>query len=180
MRVGFHITGPGGGRWSVDFREGQRGVLSHDLDCQYRYTFESRWLPDIIAGKLLWEDFLLSVRMKTWRDPDVYNDHLLGVLKFANAEAYQAVEEFETLTHRDDPIRITSDGVDYTIERWCPHAGADLSLTGEALPDGRLRCVAHCYEFDLCSGECVNASCRPLKVWAEGAPDRPRGDVSIS
>ncbi|MGH2789708.1 MAG: MBL fold metallo-hydrolase [Actinomycetota bacterium] len=164
MRVGFTIEGPGGGDWSVDFRPGSEAVLKEGNGCAYGYRFASRWLPSILEGKVPWEDFFLSLRFEAWRQPDLYNDHLLGLLKFAEPEALAAVESFETGLASDERFTIHSEGRVYSVSRFCPHAGNDLLNTGEVLPGGILRCLAHHYEFDLETGRCLNGSCSPLAV----------------
>jgi UDP-MurNAc hydroxylase len=95
MQVGFDVTGPGGGRWSVDFSE--RRVRPHPVDGapHVTYRLESRWLAPILDGAVPWEDFMLSMRFAARREPDRYNDHLLGLLKFAEPEALRAVETYE-------------------------------------------------------------------------------------
>lgn len=170
MRIGFEIVGPGGGDWSVDFREGSRGVRRTDQNCQYTYRFASRWLPPILSGEVPWEDFFLSLRFEAWRQPDVYNDHLLGLLKFAWPEALDAVELYETAVDDSEWIEVTADGVTYRIQRYCPHAHQDLSEAGEILPGGTLRCLGHHYEFDLATGECLNGACDPLRSYVASAP----------
>lgn len=58
----------------------------------YRYRFASRWLPPLLAGTVPWEDFFLSLRFhQTWRVPDVYSDHLLGLLNFAHPKGVETV-----------------------------------------------------------------------------------------
>ena len=164
MRVGFDILGPGGGQWSVDFRPGSEEVAQGIDDCGYLYRFQSRWLPAILDGRTPWEDFFLSLRFEARRDPDLYNDHLLGLLKFAEPAALREVETFETTMQSDERITIHSEGQVYSVSRYCPHAGNDLLNTGEVLPGGILRCLAHHYEFDLQSGRCLTGSCAPLQV----------------
>ena len=164
MRVGFDITGPGGGAWAVDFRPGQEGVFADLGDCQYRYTFEGRWLPPIVEGRVPWEDFFLSLRFRSRRNPDLYNDHLLGLLKFAVPEALDAVQEYETAEHVEAVTLVEADGVAYEIQRYCPHAGLDLAESAEVLPGPILRCLGHHYEFDLTTGECVNGQTGPLQT----------------
>jgi UDP-MurNAc hydroxylase len=104
-----------------------------------------------------WEDFLLSLRVAAFRDPDIYNDHLLGVLKFNDAASLRAVEEYE---HRDSDetiIRWAADGARYEIARYCPHAGAALD---DAPIEGQvITCLSHHYEFDLDSGRCFSGNC---------------------
>jgi UDP-MurNAc hydroxylase len=111
-----------------------------------------------------WEDFFLSLRFRAWRDPDLYNDHLLGLLKFARREALDAVERYETSMVADERIIIHADGRSYRVQRYCPHAGNDLLESGEVLPGGILRCLAHHYEFSLDTGACINGTCTPLEI----------------
>ena len=164
MRVGFDIVGPGGGQWSVDFRPGSEAVADQPGECGYRYRFASRWLPSLLAGTTPWEDFFLSLRFEARRDPDLYNDHLLGLLKFAEPDALVEVERYERTLDSDERIVLQSDGRAYSLSRYCPHAGNDLLETGELLPGGVLRCLAHHYEFDLATGRCLNGMTEPLDV----------------
>lgn len=164
MKVGFDITGGGGGQWTVDFRAGQEGVYQGMDDWGYMFRIQSRFMPPLLDGSMPWEDFLLSLRFQTARNPDLYNDHLLGLLKFADREALQAVEDFEMADKEDEWITIHSEGRLYKVSRYCPHAGNDLLQTGEVLPGGIIQCLAHHYDFDLKTGACVNSVCPPLKV----------------
>jgi len=162
MRVGFDITGPCGGKWAVDFRPGLEGVYDEMGECNYKYQFASRWLPSLLDGSLLWEDFFLSLRFQAWRNPDIYNDHLLGLLKFACIESLQAVENYENSMNSQERITIHSEGDNYLVQRHCPHANFDLHEVGEVLPGGVLRCLGHHYEFDLNTGKCLNGKCKLL------------------
>jgi UDP-MurNAc hydroxylase len=163
MRVGFDVRGPGGGEWTVDFRPGHEGVYPGLEGCAYRYTFESRWLPPILDGRISWEDLFLSLRFAAWREPDQYNEHLRVLLTLADRDALRAVEEFEATPMDERRITIHSEGKVYSVSRYCTHAGGDLLEAGEVLPGGVLRCLVHFYEFDLRSGEC-DTSCPALKV----------------
>lgn len=60
MKVGFEITGSGGGNWHVDFRKESQGVGYGIEDCGYNYKFESRWLVPILKEEVPWEDFFLT------------------------------------------------------------------------------------------------------------------------
>ncbi|MDQ1532310.1 MAG: UDP-MurNAc hydroxylase, partial [Actinomycetota bacterium] len=162
MRVGFDLEGPGGGSWSVDFRDGRSGVYDELGDCGYRYRFETRWLPAVLEGRVAWEDFFLSLRFTASRQPDIYNDHLLGLLKFACRESLDAVESYEVAVRAPDRIIVAAEGARYSVPRYCPHAGADLGDTSEVLPGHVLRCLNHYYEFDLETGRCLNGDSPPL------------------
>ncbi|MFB4313207.1 MBL fold metallo-hydrolase [Actinomadura sp. 21ATH] len=57
-----------------------------------------------------------------YRDPDVHNDHLVGLLKHANAPARRAVEAYETGRDESERIIVVPGGRTYDIPRYCPHA----------------------------------------------------------
>jgi UDP-MurNAc hydroxylase len=162
MKVGFQIMGPGGGTWSVDFRNLTRGVYCNVDEIAYCYRFQSRWLAPLLRRSIRWEDFMLSCRVQLWRDPDLYNDHLLGLLKFADRPSLAAVEEWEKSSRGNEKIKVRSGARVFEIQRFCPHAGQDLLEAGEILAGDILRCNGHHYEFDLNSGVCINGKLAPL------------------
>jgi UDP-MurNAc hydroxylase len=164
MRVAFDIEGPGGGQWTVDFRPGREGVSLGIDEHGYLYRFASRWLPPLLDGRQPWEDFFLSLRFEASRNPDRYNDHLLGLLKFAEPKALREVEKFERTLATDARMTLHVGGKTLSVSRYCPHAGTDLLQTGELLPSGVLRCLAHHYDFDLQTGRCLNGNCEDLKI----------------
>lgn len=158
MTLCLEVEGPQGGTWLVDFGPAPRvrravGGEPH----QYRYRLHSRWLKRILAGEVPWEDFLLSLRFSARRDPDVYNDHLLGVLKFNDASTLHAVEKWER-TLSDETIVVTAkDGCRFEIAKYCPHAGA--SLEKAPIEGHTITCLNHHYVFDLDSGRCLTGNC---------------------
>ncbi|WP_328594738.1 Rieske (2Fe-2S) protein [Actinomadura macrotermitis] len=158
MLVRFDITGPNGGRWDVGFRADGLTVnpATPDARPHYRITTAGRWLDGVLTGRLAWEDLLISFRLSLYRDPDVYNDYLVGLLKHANAPALRAVEAYETGRDETERIIVDWDGRSYDIPRYCPHAGEDLSI-GAVVRDGQVHCLAHNFAFDLATGACVNA-----------------------
>lgn len=176
MTVRFDVRGDHGGIWDVSF-----GPTSVDVDVRgrarevaYRFTVDSRWLLPVLDGRLRWEDLLLSLRFSAWREPDVYNDYLVGLLKHADAQALAAVEAWERGRQQDERIVVTAGGEAYEIDRYCPHAGQDLS-DGAIVVGDTIRCFGHNFEFDLRTGSCRNARCRPLRVRHLGAAHRRAG-----
>lgn len=169
MTVRFCVTGPHGGTWDVRMDEdGLRVDLTGEASAPaYTFTVAGRWMAAVLDGRIGWEDLLLSLRLTAHRDPDQYNDYLIGLLKHANEPALRAVQDYET--NRAEDERIVLAGVE--IDRYCPHAGEDLTI-GAVVVDGVLHCLAHNFAFDLRSGECLNARCRPLRsaVLGSGAP----------
>jgi UDP-MurNAc hydroxylase len=164
MTVRFDLTGSVEGCWDVDIRP--EGV-SVDLgggarDCQYRFSLDSKWLAPVIRGDIAWEDLFLSLRFKAWRNPDIYNDYLIGLLKHAEPLALDAIEHYDVARASDERLEVTgADGV-YEISRYCPHAGEDLAIGGVVLEGNVIRCLGHNLEFDLKTGTSLNARCNPL------------------
>lgn len=145
------------GVWLVDFRAGtvRRGAVTDPH--QYRYRFHARWLKRILVNHVPWEDFLLGLRFTAFRDPDVYNDHLLGLLKFNDAASLRAVEEYERRDADETIVRTAPDGARYEIARYCPHAAA--ALDAAPIEGHVITCLLHHYEFDLDTGRCLSGNC---------------------
>jgi UDP-MurNAc hydroxylase len=166
MTVRFVVDGADGGTWDVEMGpHGCEVKLAVDTTCdaapQYRIRVEARWLDAVLSGRVRWEDLFLSLRISAWRDPDRYNDYLVGLLKHADAAALEAVERYETDRDPTDTVTLAGDGDQWEVSRYCPHAGEDLTH-GAVIRDGILRCLGHNFDFDLESGECLNARCDPL------------------
>jgi UDP-MurNAc hydroxylase len=173
MTVRFEVTGADGGTWDVRLGPDRVAIdLSpRDLSIeavQYKIDVEARWLDAVLSGSIGWEDLFVSQRLQVWRSPDVGDDYLIGLLTHANADALQAVEDYEK---RDPDTMVTLRSGDRTFEvtRYCPHSGEDLAEGAviEEAPEGLvLRCLAHNYDFSLSTGVCLNARCEPIKVAA--------------
>jgi UDP-MurNAc hydroxylase len=165
MTVRFELTGEVEGRWDVDLRpEGVRVDLRGRAPRpEYGFRLDSRWLAPVIFGQIAWEDLFLSMRFSAWRDPDIYNDYLVGLLKHAEPQALKAVEVYEQSRSTDEKIVVDAPSGRYEIGRYCPHAGEDLAIASTVI-GGAIRCLGHNLEFDLATGECLNARCDPLAV----------------
>ncbi|TDW95435.1 UDP-MurNAc hydroxylase [Kribbella pratensis] len=165
MTLRFQVMGPNGGLWDAHIGPDRVWV---DLDggnghADYRLTLDGRWLDGVVSGRTRWEELLLSLRFTARRQPDRYNDYLVGLFKHADRAALRAVELFETARDPEETIEINSGGKQLSVSRYCPHAGEDLAETGVVL-NGVLRCLGHNFEFDLASGQCLNARCDPIVV----------------
>ena len=171
MTVRFEVLGPAGGTWDV-----RLGPDTTEVDLSpssrmpgYHLTVEARWLDAVLRGRVRWEDLFLSLRIRASRDPDVYNDYLVGLLKHADRDALEAIEGYETNRDPAETVVLSDGHADYVVSRYCPHAGEDLQYGG-LIHDGVLRCLGHNFEFDLASGACLNARCDPLQVTRATAP----------
>ncbi|HEY4569266.1 MAG TPA: Rieske 2Fe-2S domain-containing protein, partial [Kribbella sp.] len=169
MTLRFDVVGANGGLWDAHIGPDRVRV---DLDggdghADYRLTMDGRWLDGVVSGRTRWEELLLSLRFTARRQPDRYNDYLVGLLKHADRAALRAVEMFEAARDPRETTEITAGGRQLRVNRYCPHAGEDLAETGVVV-NGVLRCLGHNFEFDLTSGKCLNARCDPIVVRAAG------------
>lgn len=163
--VRFEVLGPGGGVWDVHLGPERVRV---DLDggqgpANYLLRLDSRWLASVVDGRTRWEELLLSLRFTARREPDRYNDYFVGLLKHADRSALRALEEYESSRDSAATFEVVHEGGTRRISRFCPHAGEDLSMTA-MVEGGVIRCLGHNYEFDLSTGECLNAHCEPIAV----------------
>jgi nitrite reductase/ring-hydroxylating ferredoxin subunit len=165
LTLRFEVDGAAGGVWDVGFAEdGVRVDLRpRRREPQYRLSLQARWLDAVISGRMRWEDLFLSLRFSAWREPDVYNDYLVGLLKPADPSALEAVEDYETRRDPDQTVTLTDAGRRWQVSRFCPHAVEDLA-EGAVIQDGVLRCLGHNFDFDLGTGACLNARCDPITV----------------
>ena len=171
MTVRFVVSGADGGTWDVELGPSEckvdlTGSTPHP---GYRIRVDARWLDAVLTGRVRWEDLLLSLRISAWRDPDRYNDYLVGLLKHADAGALDAVERFEAERDPNETVTLSDGRRGWEVSRYCPHAGEDLTH-GAVVRDGVLRCLGHNFDFDLATGECLNARCDPLTTRPLGSP----------
>ncbi len=165
MTLRFDVTGPEGGVWDAHIGPGgvRVDLAGGSGHADYQLLLDGRWLDGVVSGRTRWEELLLSMRFSARRDPDRYNDYLVGLLKHADRAALRAVEDFEAARNPQETIEVSVDGRPRRVSRFCPHAGEDLAETGIVV-GGVLRCLGHNFEFDLDTGACLNARCDPLLV----------------
>ncbi|WP_112238779.1 MBL fold metallo-hydrolase [Kribbella monticola] len=165
MTVRFEVEGPNGGVWDAHIGPDRVRVDLDGGDCHadYRLILDGRWLDGVVSGRTRWEELLLSLRFTARRQPDQYNDYLVGLLKHADRAALRAVEEFEAARDPEETIELTVNGETIQVSRFCPHAGEDLAETGVVV-NGVLRCLGHNFEFDLRTGDCLNARADSLHI----------------
>lgn len=174
MRVCFDISGPCGGRWIVDWRRPKHSVFVDDgAPCGYTLGLSDRHLQLILDGRLGWEDFFLSLRFSASRQPDRYNEHLFSLLKFADPKFTRAQEASFKSIDNTEFFDVDIAGTPCRVQRYCPHAGEDLSK--EPIEDGILTCPRHGWRFELPSGRCLqgNHDLRVEKVPSTSAPRVP-------
>ena len=177
--VRFRLLGVRGGDLLLDCREGQvpRVAEYQGEPFQYSFTVDARLVADLLRQPFInFEYVFLSMRLRAWRDPDVFNDALFALLvNFDDRRLRQAEQEAaRTSTTTGGVFELVSEGARYLVQRRCPHLQADLSVVGQ-VHAGILTCPRHGWQFRLSDGVCLNVSAAPLFVQAieetTGYPD---------
>ncbi len=132
----------------------------------YRYSFEiQRELVETVTAELAidWSNALfLSCRFRAWREGP-FNEYLYNFFKSLSPDRIRRAEA-EARRKLDPPTNDEEIDVGgYTMERYCPHRQADLTVFGE-IEDAVLTCTLHGWQFDLATGECLTATDRHLRV----------------
>ena len=111
-----------------------------------------------------WSNSLfLSCRFTAWRE-GAFNEYLYNFLKSLSVERIDRAEA-EARRRLGEP-EAPSDEIeigDFTLERYCPHRKADLSVFGKIEGD-EVVCTLHGWRFKTSDGRCVTAEDRRLQI----------------
>jgi UDP-MurNAc hydroxylase len=148
----------------VDFLEGRVRAWDGAESFQYLLDLPRPLVEWCVEHRAVdWSNsLLLSLRFRAWRPGD-YSEELFSFLKSLNADRLAVLERYiadrQATTPVDDEIAL--DG--YSVQRRCPHKGADLSRFGEV--DGCvLTCTMHGWQWNLDSGTCLNADGHEIRA----------------
>ncbi len=151
----------------VDFRK-KATYFGTAEDALYRIAVPASLLSDVLAGKATWDDIFLSLRARFDESSDRFVPHLKTLLRCYDSEVLSQLESYECVSLSDqgdkEMMVVEVGGRTFKIQRYCPHAGADLATNGRLNPDGTITCLAHRFCFDLKTGHCLNATGFHLKV----------------
>jgi UDP-MurNAc hydroxylase len=141
-------------------------TLEEAPDPHYTMQVSPRVLRAVLDGRATWETALLSNRIELRRNPDEYDLTLMSLLTFGDRPA-QTVAMKRLQQDEEDT---TKDG--YIFQRWCPHAGEDLSTA--PICNGVIECPRHNWKWDLTTGECLKGQL-PLRTRPVGDRRDPSG-----
>ena len=148
----------------IDFPAGT--VRTHAGEtCQFRFDIDPRLLEKVIGDYAVdWSNSLfLSCRFVAWRE-GAFNEYLYNFFKSLSIERIDRAEV--EARRRLGPVSAPSEQIqigDFTVERYCPHRQADLSVFG-CLEGDELVCTLHGWRFRTADGSCVNADDRRLQI----------------
>jgi len=148
----------------VDFLAGT--VQPHqDEPYPFRFDIAPELLEKVLTERAVdWSNSLfLSCRFTAWRE-GAFNEYLYNFLKSLSVERIDRAEaearrRLGEPTEPSEEIRIG----DFTLERYCPHRKADLSVFGQ-LEGDEIVCTLHGWRFKTQDGRCVTADDRRLTI----------------
>jgi UDP-MurNAc hydroxylase len=160
-----------GTQWGIRLgRLTERFVFEDEpIDADYTLHVPPRILRAVLDGTTGWEEALLSMRLTLHRSPDLFDLTLMSLLRYGDhpAQTMQLVRE------RTNTETIERDGL--ALQRFCPHAGEDLSYA--TICDGVLECPRHHWKWDTRTGECLDGGTVPLRV--QPLEDRAAGHAGV-
>lgn len=130
-----------------------------DLNNYYRMTAPAWLVNKVLTGEMNWPDFALTFRVTIERVPDVYNTVIHGFLILDTNKIQSFCEKMQKTNTNNERIIKMCEGKQYSILRYCPHQGADLS---QGYLEGPLMvCPRHQWKFDIKNnGKCIdNETC---------------------
>jgi len=134
------------------------------------YTLEApAWqVAHVLDRRLTWEEFALTFRMRLNRRPDVYQTLIQGFLIMEPEDMNWFCAHLLDIEQRRNRIVVEAGGARYSIDRYCPHGGGDL--TQGWAEDGRYWvCPRHRWRFDLeKAGQCLDSNTSLHAVCLEG------------
>ncbi|MCX7117749.1 MAG: Rieske 2Fe-2S domain-containing protein [Legionellales bacterium] len=117
----------------------------------YRITAPA-WLVDkVLTHQMTWPDFALTFRVSIERVPNRYDTLLHGFLILDAEKIHSFCDKMAKM--KKERVLVEHAGKSYSILRYCPHQGADLSQGH--FEGNSLVCPRHQWHFDLDSaGKC--------------------------
>jgi UDP-MurNAc hydroxylase len=123
----------------------------------YSVATPSWQIATVLDGTITWEEFALTFRMRLNRKPDVYQTLIQGFLLMEPEDMNWFCGGLLEIERRRERIVVEAGGTRYSMDRYCPHQGADL--TQGWLDQGRLwTCPRHRWQFALDKGGQCTAS----------------------
>jgi UDP-MurNAc hydroxylase len=131
------------------------------IDSDYYWKIESpAWqVNKVLTKEMNWPDFVLTFRVKLKRSPDLYDVVTHGFVALDAIEIARFCELVERFhANNEERTIVEFEGKRYSILRWCPHLGGDLSA-GWVDSKGCWVCPRHQWHFDLLNkGQCITST----------------------
>jgi UDP-MurNAc hydroxylase len=129
----------------------------HDNHYYIRVEWNKIWA--LLKRKLTWYEWMLTMRAQLKRVPNIFNPLLDGFIVCEPEDLPAFCDLFEERAKANqETIQVEHNGTKYYINRYCPHAGADLK--NARIENGVVVCPKHGWRFDLKhGGQCQTHKC---------------------
>jgi UDP-MurNAc hydroxylase len=142
----------------LDFQRGVVEPVPAISDADFYSLFTPSWqIARVLSGHITWEDFALTFRVRLNRKPDIYQTLIQGFLLMEPEDMNWFCAQLLEIEDKKNRIIVEAGGTRYSIDRFCPHQGGDLSKGW--LDQGALwTCPRHRWHFDLNKGgQCLTS-----------------------
>lgn len=142
--------------YCIDFSQKTVEVVGalRDPTHYVRITAPAWQVNKVLSKEMSWPDFALTLRVNLERVPSVYNTLIHGFLMLDPEKISAFCEKLAATYKNKERIIVESEGKKYSILRYCPHQGADLSLC--QVEGSSVICPRHQWRFDLNNeGKCL-------------------------
>ncbi len=114
----------------------------------YKISAPSWEVARVLEGRISWEDFAHTFRLRLSREPDVYQTIVSAFIRLDPDDLNRFCEKILSIESRQERILKEANGNRYAVDRYCPHQGGDL-LYGWIDDSRYLTCPRHGWRFDL-------------------------------
>lgn len=143
----------------IDFPARAVEIVSGIRESEYYSLSTPSWqIARVLDGAITWEDFALTFRMRLNRRPDVYQTLIQGFLLMEPEDMNWFCARLLEIEGRQKRVIVEAGGTRYSIDRFCPHQGGDLSQ-GWPEQDRLWTCPRHRWQFALDKeGQCLTSN----------------------
>jgi len=155
----FGFSDSAGRLLRLDFPAGTVDFASAISEADFCSILIPSWqIARVLDGSLSWEELALTFRVRLNRKPDVYQTLIQGFLLMEPEDMNWFCARVVEIEARKNRVIVEAGGTKYSIDRFCPHQGGDLSQGW--LHEGRFwTCPRHRWQFDLeRDGRCTTSS----------------------
>jgi len=155
----LRLSDVGGKMLRVDFPSRTVEQVSGISESDYYSLKTPSWqIARVLDGAITWEEFALTFRVRLNRKPDVYQTLIQGFLLLEPEDMNWFCGRLLDIERSQERIVVEAGGTRYSIDRYCPHQGGDLSQGW--LDDGQFwTCPRHRWQFALDKdGRCLTNS----------------------
>jgi UDP-MurNAc hydroxylase len=148
----------------VDFQRRLVEYVAERTDVWYYELSAPAWqIAKVLTRELTWEEFALTFRLRLERNPDGYDPILHAFLVMEAEDVGRYCDLISEIEAQEERITVEADGRRYSVRRYCPHQGGDLSQGW--MEQGRfLVCPRHRWQFDILQlGRCTT---NPMSISA--------------